>query len=307
MTLVQLQYVIAIADTGSFNRAAERLYLSQPSLTNAVRELERELGLTLFTRSARGAALTADGESFIPYARSVCEQFQRLQETYGRGGVRKQKFAVSTQHYSFAVKAFVEMARTVDVAQYEFAIRETRTREVIEDVATLRSEIGLLYLCDFNRKALTRLMADRSLSFTPLIECGAFVYLSRFHPLADEAGITLDMLAPYPCLSFEQGSENFYFAEEILSTNAYPRLIHACDRATMLNLMIGLNGYTLCSGIICEELNGGDYRAVPFLGGEGGDVMEIGYITLKNARLSPMGEKYLSEIRKYLAAAAPEA
>ena len=302
MTLTQLYYVIAIAENGSFNRAAEKLYLSQPSLTNAVRELEKEIGVTLFRRMARGASLTTDGENFLPYARQVCDQYERLLEAYGKGGERKKQFAVSTQHYSFAVKAFVEMARTVDVAKYEFAIRETRTREVIDDVATLRSEIGILYLSDFNRKALTRLISDRDLSFTGLITCRAYVYLSRFHPLADRERITFEDLQPYPCLSFEQGSENFYFAEELLSTSEYSRVIKACDRATMLNLMVGLNGYTLCSGIICEELNGGDYRAVPFVSGaDEADVMEIGYITRRSAVLSTMGKRYLEEIQKYLA------
>ena len=301
MTLNQLQYVITIADTGSFNRAAEKLYVSQPSLTTAVRELENELGITVFTRTNRGVSLTVDGEGFLPYARAVCDQYLRLNEAYGRSGARKQQFAVSTQHYSFAVKAFVEMAKAVDVAQYEFAIRETRTKEVIDDVATLRSEIGILYLSSFNRKALTRLIADRQLAFTPLIECQPYVYLCAAHPLAKKPSICFEDLQPYPCLSYEQGSENFYFAEELLSTSEYSRVIKACDRATMLNLMVGLNGYTLCSGIICEELNGPDYTAVPFTADERDDsVMQIGYIARRNTAPSPMAQKYLEEIRRYL-------
>ena len=302
MTLQQLSYVIAISETGSFSRAAEKLYITQPSLTSAVKALEEELGIVLFNRSARGVTLTAEGLQFLPRAKQIDAQYQALLEAYGRQGRRRQQFAVSTQHYSFAVKAFVEMARSVDVAEYEFAIRETRTRDVIDDVAALRSEIGLIYLSDFNRKALTRLLSERGLAFHPLIQCSAFVYLWRGHPLAGRASISFADLEPYPCLSFEQGDSSFYFDEEILSTNEYPRVIKANDRATMLNLMVGLNGYTLCSGIICEELNGSDYAAVPYAPDEANpnSVMEIGCVLRKNTVLSAMGRRYVAEIRKYL-------
>ena len=302
MTLLQLNYVIAISETGSFNKAAEKLYVAQPSLTSAIKELEKELGITIFNRTGRGATLTAEGLNFLPYAKQVYAQYQNLLDAYGKQGSRRQQFAVSTQHYSFAVKAFVDMARSVDVAEYEFAIRETKTREVIDDVAGTRSEIGILYLSDFNRKALLKLFSSNGLNFHRLIDCSAFVYLWRGHPLAGKSSISFADLEPYPCLSFEQGDSNFYYAEEILSTNEYPRVIKASDRATMLNLMVGLNGYTLCSGIICEELNGDDYIAVPYEADDlnPNSVMEIGYIVRKNAVLSSIGERYLREIRKYL-------
>ena len=195
------------------------------------------------------------------------------------------------------------MTSRLDVAEYELAIRETRTRNVIDDVASSRSEIGILYLNDFNRRALMKLFSAGNLQFAPLIRCDAFVYLWKGHPLAGRPSISFQDLLPYPCLSFEQGdSSNFYLAEEILSTQEYPRLIKCCDRATVLNLMVGLNGYTLCSGIICEELNGSDYTAIPYQDQEAAldGVMEIGYITRKNSVLSPLGEAYIAEIRRYL-------
>jgi len=294
---------VTISETGSFNKAAERLYVAQPSLTAAVKELERELSVTIFNRTGRGVTLTADGLEFLPYARQVLEQYQNLIDVFGNKGTRKQKFAVSTQHYSFAVKAFVEMTRSFDVAQYEFAIRETRTRDVIDDVASSRSEIGILYLNDFNRRAIEKLLSTGGLLFHHLIECKPYVYLWRGHPLAGQKTIRFDELLEYPCLSFEQGdNSNFYLAEELLSTNDYPRSIKACDRATMLNLMRGLNGYTLCSGIICEELNGDEYIAVPYADdANGGDqTMEIGYITRRNNVLSQAGERYIAEMKRYL-------
>lgn len=247
--------------------------------------------------------LTNDGTEFLLYARQVYAQYKELLEKYGKAGNLKKKFGVSTQHYSFAVKAFVEMVKTFDTSKYEFAIRETKTKEVIDDVSTMRSEIGILYLSDFNRKALLKILSSQQLEFHSIIHCKPYVYLWKGHPLAKQKSITLPELQQYPCLSFEQGeSSSFYYAEEILSTCEYPRIIKANDRATMLNLMIGLNGYTLCSGIICEELNGDDYLAVPFEAEDKAvdDTMEIGYIIRKTPSLSKMGRLYIEEIKKYL-------
>lgn len=303
MTLTQLNYIIVIAETRSINKAAEQLYVSQPSLTNAVQELEKELGITLFHRSGRGVTLTNDGAEFLLYAKQLYGQYEDMMEKYGKGGARKKKFGVSTQHYSFAVKAFVEMARKFDMSEYEFAIRETQTADVIRDVSTLKSEIGVLYLCEFNRKCMEKLLKSAGLVFHHLIDCQAYVYLWKHHPLAGEESIGFGQLADYPCLTFEQGdNSSFYVAEEILSTNEYPRMIRANDRATMLNLMVGLNGYTLCSGIISEDLNGNEFVAVPFRDDEvnHNSVMEIGYITRKNTVLSRTGSLYVDELKNCL-------
>ena len=303
MTIQQLKYAVVIAETGSLNKAAELLYVAQPSLTNAVRDLEGEIGITIFNRNAKGTTLTNDGAEFMQYARQTIWQYDMLCEKYGRNGVLKKKFGISSQHYSFAVKSFVEMVKHFGTDEYEFAIRETKTKEVIDDVASGRSEIGILYESDFNRSAIDKILRASELVFSPLIECDAFVYLWKGHPLAQEKSIRFADLAPYPCLSFEQDAGSFYYAEELLSTAEYPRTIKANDRATMLNLMVGLNGYTLCSGIICEELNGDDFIAVPFEADEGviGSRMEIGYITKKNMILSKMATLYIEEIKKYLA------
>ena len=304
MTLTQLRYLMTIAKTGSFNKAAEQLYVSQPSLTSAVKELERELGITLFYRSGRGVTLTGDGTEFLLYAKQLYGQYEDILERYGKGSSHRKRFGVSTQHYSFAVKAFVDMAKQFDMSQYEFAIRETRTAEVISDVSTMKSEIGVLYLCDLNRRSMEKLLRSAGLEFHHLIECQAYVYLWKGHPLAKERSISFEQLRDYPCLSFEQGDDSaFYLAEEILSTNEYARVIRASDRATMLNLMVGLGGYTLCSGIICEELNGSDYLAVPFEADEQNQnsTMEIGYVVRKHTMPSRIGGLYVEELKKYLA------
>ena len=303
MTLTQLNYIITIAETKSINKAAEKLYVSQPSLTSAVQELEKELGIMLFNRSGRGVTLTNDGAEFLLYARQLYGQYEVILEKYGENGSRKKKFGVSTQHYSFAVKAFVDMAKQFDMSKYEFAIRETKTAEVISDVSTMKSEIGVLYLSDFNRKSMEKLLRSAGLEFHHLIDCQAYVYLWKHHPLAKEESISFSQLSDYPCLAFEQGdNSSFYLAEEILSTNEYPRIIRANDRATMLNLMVGLNGYTLCSGIICEELNGNEFAAVPFRDDaeNHNSVMDIGYIMRKNTMPGKMGQMYIEALKKYL-------
>jgi len=303
MTVQQIYYALTVAETGSMNKAAEKLIISQPSLTSAIKELERYAGIQIFLRTSKGVTVTNEGEEFLTYARQVYQQYELLLEKYGKAGDIKRKFGVSTQHYSFAVKAFVETVKRFDTKNYEFAIRETKTYDVIQDVGTLRSELGILYLSGFNRKIIEKMLHENELAFHHLIDCGVHVYLWKGHPLSGEKSIRFEQLHDYPCLSFEQGEKgSFYFAEEILSENRYPRIIKACDRATMLNLMVGLNGYTLCSGIICNELNGDEYAAIPFEPDEENQTghMEIGYIQKKYGTLSEIGEIYLGEIKRYL-------
>ena len=296
MTLQQLKYALTIADCGSMNEAAKQLFISQPSLSETMKELETEIGLDIFLRSNRGIVITPEGEEFLGYARQVTEQFGLLQSKYIDKKV-KEKFSVSTQHYTFAVKAFVETVKQIGMEQYEFAVHETTTISVIENVKNFKSEIGVLYENDFNEKVLNKMFKENGLEFVELFSCDTFVYLWSGHPLAKQDVITMEELDEYPCLSFDQGKNNsLYLAEEMKSTYDYKRLIKANDRATLLNLMIGLNAYTLCSGIICEDLNGDDYKAVPLRETE---KMRIGYIKRKGAKVSHIGELYIEELKKY--------
>ncbi len=297
MTLTQLRYVIAVANANSMSEAARCLFIAQPSLSAAIKELETEIGMELFRRTNRGISLTPEGEEFIGYARQVAEQYELMESKYINQTTIKKKFSVSMQHYTFAVNAFIEMVKQFGMDEYEFAVRESRTYDVIEDVSSFKSEIGILYVNDFNRKVLEKIFKERELEFREILNCHIYVYISKNHPLAKKKTITLDELQEFPCLSFDQGNNNsFYFAEEVLSTYEYKQLIKANDRATILNLMVGLNGYTLCSGIICEDLNGDDYCAVKL---DSDEVMTIGYIVRKGVTISPLGQKYLEEIEKY--------
>ena len=297
MTLTQLRYAIMVANSSSMNEAARNLFISQPSLSTAIKELEEEIGVELFRRTNRGISVTPEGEEFLGYARQVVEQYALIESKYVAKEQTKKKFSVSMQHYTFAVSAFVQLVKQFGMDEYEFAVHETRTYDVIQDVKNFKSEIGILYINDFNRNVLTKLFHESNLEFHPILECSIYVYMWKGHPLAGQEMITLEDLREYPCLSFEQGAYNsFYFAEEVLSTYEYKRLIKADDRATLLNLMVGLNAYTLCSGIICEELNGSDYCAVKL---DSDEVMTIGYLVRKGVTISPLGQKYLEEISRY--------
>ena len=296
MTLQQLRQVLTIAESNSMNEAAKKLFVSQPNLSATVREVEEELGITVFMRNNRGITVTAEGEEFLGYAKQVVEQYHLLENRY-LNVESKKKFSVSMQHYSFAVKAFVQLAKEVGMDEYEFAVHETKTKEVIDNVKNLKSEIGVLYLSDFNEKVLRKLFKECDIEFKELFTCNTYVYLWKKHPLAGKKVITLDDLQEYPCLTFEQGVNNsFYYAEEMMSTYEYKRVIKADDRDTMLNLMVGLNGFTLCSGIISEDLNGDDYAAIPLKESE---KMHIGYIKHKGTKLSKLGEIYIDALKNY--------
>ena len=297
MTIQQIKYAVTVAECCSMNKAADELFISQPSLSGAIKDLEEEIGIDIFIRNNRGVTVTIEGNRFLAYGRQLLEQYQMISEEYIEKKAGKKKFSVSMQHYSFAVKAFVEVVKQLDMEEYELAVIETKTFEVIENVKNYISEIGVLFVNKFNNKVLNKYFKDNNLEFIKLFDCNTYVYLWQNHPLANHEIITMDDLEDYPCLSFEQGKNNsFYLAEEVLSDYQYKRVIKANDRATMLNLMVGLNGYTLCSGIISEDLNGNDYRAVPL---ESEEIMTIGYAKKKGMSLSLIGKLYIEELLKY--------
>ena len=298
MTLQQLKYVITVAETGTITEAAKKLYISQPSLTNAIHDLEKEMNVEIFHRTNKGIDISKEGEDFLGYARQVLEQAAILEDKYKNGSGGKKQFCVSTQHYSFAVNAFVDLIQQYGQEEYDFSLRETQTYEIIEDVAKMKSEIGILFLNEFNEKVLRKLMKANDLEFHPLFTARPHVFISRRHPLADHTIITNEELEAYPYLSFEQGEHNsFYFSEEIFSTTERKKNIRVRDRSTLFNLLIGLNGYTVCSGVIDRNLNGEDIIAVPL---QDESEMQIGYLTHRRGMRSRLGETYLAFLKEYL-------
>lgn len=297
MTLQQLKYIVTVAAKGTISEAAKELFIAQPSLTSAIKELEAELGITIFKRTNRGVILSVEGEEFLGYARQVIEQTNLIEEKYSGKAPGKHQFCISTQHYSFAVEAFVDLLRDYGGDEYDFRIRETQTYEIIEDVAKLRSEVGVLYLNKFNETILRKTLRSSDLEFHTLFVAKPHVFVSSSSPLAEKTAISLEDLEPYPRLSYEQGEHNsFYFSEEILSTLECRKDILVCDRATLFNLLIGLNGYTICSGVISEELNGRNIIAIPLLVD---DYMEIGYITHNNIVPGRFASLYIEALKRH--------
>ena len=294
LTLQQLRYFTAVATEGSISAAADLLYVAQPSMSSAMKELEARLGRTLLVRSAKGVTLTVEGAEFLGYARQVLEQVQLLEHRYLGRPPSRRLLGISTQHYSFSVDAFVRMVQASGAEEYEFSLRETRTEEIIEDVRTLRSEIGILYRNDFNRKVIDKLLRESRLVFHPLFLADPHIFISRSNPLASRRRATLEDLEDLPRLTFDQGANNsFYFAEEILSTLSSKREIRVSDRATIFNLMIGLGGYTISTGIISDELDP-SIVAIPL---DIDERIEIGWIDHAAIPLTEQAQRYLEEVR----------
>ncbi len=298
MTLQQLRYIVTVADNGTISGAAKELFISQPSLTNAIKELEEEMQITIFNRTNKGIVVSNEGNEFLAYARQVLEQVNLLEEKFLNIKKQSPRFSVSTQHYSFAVNAFVDVIREFGGNHYDFTLRETQTYEIIEDVSRLKSEIGILYTSSKNEEVIMKIIKQNGLVFEELFVAKPHVFISSKHPLANKDSLTLEDLNNYPYLSFEQGDYNsFYFSEEILSTLDRSKNIKVSDRATLFNLAVGLNGYTVSSGVISKELNGENIIARPLLVD---DYMCIGTIVQKNMSLSRYGRAYMEALRNHI-------
>lgn len=296
MTLQQLKYVIEVAKYGSINEAAKRLFITQPSLSNAIKELEAEIGIEIFQRTNKGVNISSEGVEFLSYARQVVEQTELLETRYLDAKPSRKLFSVSTQHYAFAVNAFVDLIKAQELNEYEFTLRETRTYEILEDVKNMRSEIGILYLNDFNSKVIKKLFKENKLEFQELFQANPHIFVSYKSPLVKKDFVTLEDLEEYPCLSFEQGEYNsFHFSEEILSTLTHKKSIQVSDRATLFNLLIGLNGYTISTGVISSDLNGNNIVSIPLKVNE---VIKVGWIKHKSVDLSKLAKKYIEALKR---------
>ena len=291
MTLQQLKYVIEVADRGSITEAAKSLFIAQPSLSAAIHELEAETDTKIFKRSSRGVLITPEGAEFLGYARQVVQQAALIEDKYiARSSVR-QRFSVSTQHYSFTSSAFVELVRAQGGEAYEFTLREGKTYDTINDVRTLRSEMGVIYLSSFNEAVIRKMLREANLVFSELFSARPHIFVGRNNPLAGRESVTLADLEPLPCLTYEQGDQNaFYFSEEILSTLNHEKSIKVTDKGTIIDLMVGTDGYTISSGICPSYLRGDDIISIPLTVDE---VIRIGVITHRDYRPTVLGETYL--------------
>ena len=297
MTILQLKYVIAIDEECSMRKAADRLYVSQPGLSSAVRDLENELGIQIFQRVHNGVVTTVAGGDFIAYARSAVEQFEKIEDKYINAKVEKPTFSVSMQHYTVAVNAFIDTVKEYDLDEYQFSIRETQTSEVIDDLKSLRSEVGVIALSEFNRNMFKKIFADASLEFHELFTRDTYVYLRKDHPLADKEEISLEELQDYPCMVFDQGDNtSFYYREEALATYDYKKVISTNESATSVELMMGLNGYAVGAAMLGEGLSTSDIHHIKLKEEE---TLTLGYIVRKGSDLSEMAQTFIEKLKKY--------
>jgi DNA-binding transcriptional LysR family regulator len=297
MTLQNLKYMITIAETGSITEAARQLFISQPSLSNAIKEVEKEVKFTIFSRSRTGIALTKEGMEFMGYVRQVIQQMDLLEDKFITNLPKKQRFCVSTQHYTFTANAFVEMVKQFGQERFEFILNETQTHQILEDVKNRFSDLGIIYISDSNEIVIRKALEDNKLTFFELFTVKPHVFLRAEHPLAHKASVKLEDLKEYPRLNFIQGNyESPYFSEELYSTVSAERSIKVSDRAAIVNLMIGLDGYTISSGIFPKYLQGDMIIAIPLNEDER---MCIGYVLNENQELSELGQIYVAALRKY--------
>ena len=298
MTLQQLKYADAVAACGSISEAARRCFVTQPTLTEAVRLLEEELRIAIFTRSPKGVSVTREGEEFLASARQILDDAARISEKYTGKAVRRPQFAVSCQHYAFAVEAFMDVVRANDAESYDFTLRETVTSEIIDDVARHRSEVGVLYLSRRNERAIMKILRKEELVFEELFTAKPHVFLGKKHPLAKKKFIRPQELDAYPYLTYEQGVENaLYFAEEVMPSIDRKKNIRVRDRATMTNLVLGLDGFTVSSGAHSKAYNP-MIVSVPL---KLEDTIRVGLVRCAGIPLSAAGKVFVEAVQARVA------
>lgn len=298
MNINQIKYVLEVAASSSMREAATRLYISQPALSASIRELEEELGILIFERTNKGITLTDEGREFITYAKKAASQYEILEARYLSGNRGKERFSVSTQHYNFAIKAFTATIKEMEPEAYVFSIHETKTREVLEDVRSMKSEVGVVSFSGTNEGVIKKLFKEYQLEFVPLMRKETYCYVWKNHKFAGRKEISLEELKDYPCISFDQSDDsNFYLNEEAMADYDFEKMIKSDDRATTMELIADLGGYSVGSGMLSEE--DALLQGLVSIKLKEEDPLTIGYITRRGSTLSKYGEVYVEELLKY--------
>lgn len=298
MNINQLKYVLEVARSSSMREASTKLYVSQPALSASIHDLEEEIGILIFERTNKGISLTDEGREFLSYAKKAVGQYEILEERYLSTDSDKEHFSVSTQHYNFAIKAFTDVIREMEPDKFIFSIHETKTKEVLEDVRSLKSEVGIVPFSGSNEALIKKLFRDYQLDFVPLMRRDTYVYVWRSHPFAARDKVSIDEMSDYPCVSFDQSDDdNFYLTEEAMADYAFDKMIRSDDRATSMEIIAELDGYSIGSGM----LSGANaiLQGLVAIKLKEEDPLTIGYITRKGSAMSAYGRKYLEELMKY--------
>ena len=298
MNIAQLKYVLEVAASSSIRQASTNLYVSQPALSASIKDLEEELGILIFERTNKGISLTDDGREFLNYAKKAVGQYEILEYHYLSKDSDKEKFSVSTQHYNFAIKAFTDVIKETNIEKYVFSIHETKTKEVLDDVASLKSEVGIISFSGSNETLVKKFFRDYQLEFTPLMIRDTYIYVWENHKFAGRKDISIDEMRDYPCVSFDQSNDgNFYINEEAMADYSFDKMIKSDDRATSMEIIAELGGYSIGSGMLSKD--DAILKGLVAIKMKEEDPITIGYITRKGSTLSQYGEKYVKELIKY--------
>ncbi len=290
MTIQQCKYVLEIAKTGSFSEAAKQLFIAQSSLSVSVKSLEQELNIKIFERSSNGVYLTEEGSEFVRYASQIAESDDFINERYKSPSI-PQKLFIATQHYDFIADIFGNFLKNTEDATYKFSIKEIETYNVIREVETAYSDIGIIAIKNGDYDIIKRYLLKKNLSFTPVLEAAPHVFLRREHPLSNCESLSISELREFPYVSYEQGDHNSsYFTEEMMDATLIDKHIEISDRATLMNVLLITDAYTVGTGIMPSVLNKGDIVSIPLVSEEH---YIIGYILNNDRRISEMTGKFI--------------
>ena len=299
MTLQQLKYVSMVEKCGSFSRAAQKLYVSQPSISNLVNALEEELGITIFTRSSTGIAITNEGRELLKLSNRLLRDADYISEYFHSDTEGpKPTFFVSSQHYDFVVGAFEEFVDGLDAERYTLGLNQTQTAAVIEDVRKQYSDLGVIFLSDVNRRHMMKVLEDNNLEFHAVTQAAPHAFLSVTHPLAKRESVTPEELMDYPCIVYEQNADSpGFFSEEMMLPNFYPRkVVYISDLYVSTALMRSCNAYDIGTGVISPRL-AREVACVPI---DTDDRVDIGWIGIRGRMLRPIERAFLDCMTRQL-------
>ncbi len=301
MTLLQMSYLLETERCGSINRAAQSLFISQSALSNAIAEVERELGITVFHRSNRGITLTDEGRELLSQITPIVERSRKISRYYSeRKAENRVHLSIAAQRYPFCVKAFVEFLRMVEEPRAEVRLKEMEMSAVIGEVSAQQSDLGIIFLSDLTEHFILRILQEKHLTFTPLVSLRPHVFMRKEHPLAGQQTVTMEQLRRYPSVAFTQADSNLNYAEEVVVGTAadFDQVVYVSDRATIYSVIAHTNCVSTGSGVLPEGFGHEQVIAVPL---QSQQEMRLGYITLQGVPLSDKGQEFVEILRKIMA------
>ena len=295
MNIQQLRYVVAIANSGTFREAAEKMYVSQPSLSISVRDLEKELGFKIFRRTSSGTFLTRRGMEFYEKAQELVKGFDIFQNQYANPEEEKKEFSISSQHYDFLPPLITQFS-VLYPENKDFRIFESTTVQILDEVAQGHSELGIIYLNKQNTKGIMQRVDKLGLEVIDLIPFQTHIYLRKGHPLAKKESLVMEDLAHLPTVRFTQEKDEYlYYSENFVDTSSSSQLFNVTDRATLNGILERTDAYATGSGFLdSQSVNG--ITVIPLIDDLDNKMV---YVKREEVDLSPVAEKFVQVMEAY--------